>query len=88
MALFMRTPVYRVIHEIRTHTAIVEQRIALGRRSITDNPFPFLPCRNQEGQEFSLGGLDLRTKRKVVIQPAESGGLFFQFLGNPGLDAS
>src|SRR6185503_17357509 len=48
MTLLMRAPVNRVVDEIRSHPTIIEQGIALRRRSVADNPLAFLSGRDEK----------------------------------------
>ena len=48
MALFVRTTIDRVVDQIRTYAAIIEQRVSFGWRSVTDNGFPILLRGDQE----------------------------------------
>src|SRR6202040_3169635 len=69
------TAIDRVIDKIGSNAAVIEQSIPLCRRAVSNNRFSFIPRRNQKVKKLTLGFLDLFSKREVVFELLETGGL-------------
>src|SRR5206468_3902895 len=71
--LLLRAAVYRVVDEIGAYAAIVEQRVALGRRTISGDGLRLPLDRYQQLEERALRCLDLLRKAAIGLDAVERG---------------
>ena len=64
--LLMGTPVHGIIQKVRPDPAIIQERVPLGRRAVSDNLFPLFFQGNQALKKISLDGLDFPVERKIL----------------------
>src|SRR6266478_5326243 len=75
-AVLVRISVHGVIQEIRADRAVIQQSIALPRRSISRDLFPIAFRGNQKLQQLPLRFLHLLRKTRIPLQARGSGRFF------------
>src|SRR5439155_317596 len=72
-ALFRGTHVDRVFEKIGLHAAVVEERVALRRRAVTDDAEPALLRIDEEREQRPLRPRDAFAEAAVRLDPVEAG---------------
>src|SRR6476661_6167662 len=83
LSLLVGIPVHRVVDEVRTDSAVVEQCVGLAGRTVACDGFSLTLRVDQEVKNLALGLLYAFLEASVVVQPVHAGSvLCLQHLGH------
>ena len=86
--LLVRTPVDGIVQKICSNPAVIQKRVSLGRRTVSDNSFPFILETDQGLQQIAFHFLNLLAESRVIINPsipfADLSRLQFRHTGGEG----
>src|SRR5450755_3183186 len=68
LTVLVRIAVHRVVDKIRSHSAVVQQRIAFAGSAVSNNGFALPLGLDQALQKLALGVLDLFRERAIAVE--------------------
>src|SRR6266851_1350909 len=76
LSLLVRADVHRIIEEVRSNSAIVEERVGLRGRAIPGDTLPLAFRVDEKTDQIALDLFDLGAERSIGVRVADSARLF------------